>query len=862
MNRIGTFVLVAVVGLGVGARGGVSRAQEGLSAQEGVTLNGTVEDQTGALIPGGKLTLLNMATAEAVKTVSDDAGKFSFSNVIPGQYTLKAVAEGFDAAVLTITVGTRPLKAIKVRMEINVSEEVTVSASQPESSDSNADAVSLASNVLGYLPTQGQDILAVLNNFLSPAAMGSSGPTIVVDGVETSDLTLGTNDIKTVVINKSPYSAEYLRPGLARIEIVTKSGTRKNYEGGVGLSWRISTLSARNAFAVEKPKLDNGLFDAYIIGPLMPFKRTTSFLLSGSRLIDDQSAVVNALTPSGPILENVPTFKRKSTFLGRIDIKPNTLNRIVLTYNFFDQPQRNRGVGGLKLAEQGTDANNRGHKFQTAIITTSTNLINSFRFSVQQRNRRVGSLAEQPTIKVKGAFTGGPSSAARLEEDQRLEFQDVAVHTRGAHTFTFGGGFRPKFVESRDATNFNGTFTFADLADYEAGQPILFKIVQGNPKVSFSQHEAYGFFQDEIKLSKHLNLMLGLRYDWQAQLSNHYDFAPRLALAFAPGKQKTVFRAGAGIFYDRLPESAIQRSLLIDGLHTRELVIENPSYPDPSKAGEERITLPSVWTIASNISAPYLLQANFSVQRRLGRSNQLTVDYQTLRGLHLYRTRNINAPSAISATVPNPNFDLINQVESSASLRSNALAVTLQGAFAKNFKGLAQYTLSRTTDDTHGALELPANNYDLRPEKGRSDLDKTHRLNFAGIYTYRKEWRISGVLSVATGMPFDITTGSDDNNDGVDNDRPPGVIRNIGRGPGFIQLDVRLTRTIQVPTVFGKELRPGKKNRNMDINLDVFNVFNRNNLTDVVGEMSSPLFGKPTASLQARAFQLSVRYRF
>ena len=352
--------------------------------------------------------------------------------------------------------------------------------------------------------------------------------------------------------------------------------------------------------------------------------------------------------------------------------------------------------------------------------------------------------------------------------------------------------------------------------------------------------------------------MLGLRYEWQAKLRDHNNLAPRLALAFAPGDQKTVFRAGAGIFYEQLSDSAIQRSLLIDGVHTRELVIDRPSFPDPFNGGDQRPTLPSVWRIASDIRAPYLFQSSLGVERKLGTAIQLTGEYQTLRGVHLFRALNINAPLGSNATRPNPNFLLINQVESSASLRSNALVMTLQGEFIKHFKGMAQYALSRTTDDTNGAFELPANNYDLRPERGRSNLDKRHRVNFAGSYSIPWHMKLAGVLSVATGAPFDITTGSDDNSDKVVNDRPPGVTRNTGQGPGFAQLDLRLSKFLAIPTFFRKESRPGKTFRNLALNIDMFNVLNRNNLSNVIGNLSSgDRFGKATTSLQPRAVQLS-----
>src|ERR1044072_373674 len=114
------------------------------------------------------------------------------------------------------------------------------------------------------------------------------------------------------------------------------------------------------------------------------------------------------------------------------------------------------------------------------------------------------------------------------------------------------------------------------------------------------------------------------------------------------------------------------------------------------------------------------------------------------------------------------------------------------------------------------------------------------------------QFRIGSILTLASGVPFDITTGFDDNGDSVVNDRPTGVTRNTGRGPGFAQLDLRLSKLLDLPMLFNDKDKDKGGFRRLELNLDVFNVLNRNNLTDVIDELSSPLFGRANASLQAR----------
>jgi hypothetical protein len=162
-------------------------------------------------------------------------------------------------------------------------------------------------------------------------------------------------------------------------------------------------------------------------------------------------------------------------------------------------------------------------------------------------------------------------------------------------------------------------------------------------------------------------------------------------------------------------------------------------------------------------------------------------------------------------------------------------------------------------------FDLPADDNDLAAERGRSDFDRRHRFTTAGVY----EWRAAGldvgtVISLLSGAPYDITTGSDDNGDLVGNDRPRGVTRNTGQGPGFAQVDLRVTKLFRMfrPPSADPESAKREYINNFEINLDIFNVFNRTNLVSYIGVLSSPYFGRANAASRPRTLQLSARYRF
>jgi len=836
-------------------------------AQDGVTLDGVVKDQMEAIVPEAKLVLTNIATGETRETKADSIGRLSFSNVPPGEYSLKAEAKNFEAVELAITVGAAAPPAIKVTMKTTIKEAVTITAKieSPLPPENNADAVRFDAKLFDDLPAQGRDILPLLSDFISKAAQGTEGASIVVDGVEVDRLSVPTSSIKRVSINKNPYSSEYRRPGKARIEIITKNGPEKRFHGGVAVIARNFNLDARNPFARMKPDSDSRLYEGKFSGPL-PNKRGT-FFLSGERNMNDEGVVVNARTLAGPFVSNVLAGRRNANLLGRVDLPLSKVNMLNAQYVFRDESERNRGVGGFSLPEQAISAAERGHRFQLSDRAfLSASFLNDLRFVFRRENERVGSPADRPAVVVAGAFTGGPSQTFRSSRDTTLELHEIASYFRGKHELRFGAELRQNFIRATDASNFGGVFEFSSLDQFASGTPFVFRVKQGQPDISFSQHEVYSFFQDDVRLRPNFNLTMGLRYGWQTNLDDMNNFAPRLAFSFAPGDQKTVLRGGAGIFYERLRETITQQSLLSDGAGIRELVIPNPSFPDPGVTSAASQPPPSIVRVAPDIEAPYLTQASLGVERKLWSGMQLTVDYVTLRGKHLLRSRNINAQPPATGLRFDPNFLNINQVESSASMRSEALSVTLQGRIgARLFKGMAQYTNSRTTNDTGGAFALPANNFDLRPERGRADFDQRHRFNFSGRLRTPLDFTLGARLALTSGVPFNITTGFDDNRDTVANDRPLGVTRNTGRGPGFAQLDLRLTRRINgLPSPFKNGAGSGDSEGSgyLLISADAFNALNHTNFSRLIGEQSSTLFGLANSALPARTLQLSIKYSF
>jgi hypothetical protein len=64
-----------------------------------------------------------------------------------------------------------------------------------------------------------------MSRFLDPGSTGTNGVSLVVNGMEVSNLGVSASAIKEIKINQDPYSAEYMRPGRGRIEMTTKPGS-------------------------------------------------------------------------------------------------------------------------------------------------------------------------------------------------------------------------------------------------------------------------------------------------------------------------------------------------------------------------------------------------------------------------------------------------------------------------------------------------------------------------------------------------------------------------------------------------------------------------------------------------------------
>lgn len=857
-------------------------------------LRGTVEDASGQVVVGANVTLRNLTTSQEFSTSSDEEGYFLFLGLAAGQYTLTATRPGFKTMELPANIEDRSDNQTQVVLKVAAEvESVKVFANDitmPVASQ-NIDVVELDHHWMDNLPSKEADPLAVPSLFVSPAATGTMGPMILVDGVEASALEVPLASIKRIVVNKSPYTAEFARPGRGRIEVFTRKGDRRDFHGNVTFLARNSALDAPNAFARVQPPSQREIAEAELDGP---WGQRARFLVAGRYFSSEDSSIIHAQTPTGLFVQNVQIPEHNTRLFGRFEFDLTPKHTLTVIYKFKNKAQQNLGIRSFDLPERATDFSIHESEvklFERAIL--SPKFLNDLRLSYKDEPQQTTSLSSQQATIVLGAFNSGGAQVTQQQEEKAESAQDIATVVWGRQTITFGGGARPRHFYITDSSNFGGTFTFPSLAAYSASQqslctspgapqcPELFTMNLGNPRISFAQNEYFSFFQDEVQVLPSFSLSLGLRYEWQSNVDYYRNLAPRVALAYAPGRGPTVFRGGFGIFYDRQPDIMMHEAALYDGTQGHQIVLLNPGYPTPYNTSSP--PPPSLLRIAPGIRTPYLMQANLGIERKLGKGrNFLSVDYTIVRGVALYRTRNINAPLPVTGTIPDPNFGNIDQFESSGRSRSDSLTVSMQTTLANRLNLLSQYIFSKSFDDTSGYASLPANNYDVRPEYGRADYDRRHRFNLIGTYRFRHGFRAGTVVNLNSGIPYNITTGLLNGGDVVPTARPPGVGRNTGNGPGYATVDLRFAKRFlfraegpsnalpagRAPRLArlagagdGAESSEGRVSQ-LEFAIDAFNAFNHANFKNYVGTLTSPFFGHANAANPARQLQLSVRYHF
>ena len=158
----------------------------------------------------------------------------------------------------------------------------------------------------------------------------------------------------------------------------------------------------------------------------------------------------------------------------------------------------------------------------------------------------------------------------------------------------------------------------------------------GNPSISIHQEDVGAFIGDDWRMRPNLTVNLGLRYEWQTNLHDFRDVAPRVGLAWALGgtNPKTVIRAGFGFFYQRFDLINLLTATRYDGVAQRQYVVNNPDFfptvPDiPSLTGSQQ----TIEKLSPRLRAPYLVNSAIALERQLPSHTTAALTYVRSHGV-------------------------------------------------------------------------------------------------------------------------------------------------------------------------------------------------------------------------------------
>ena len=230
--------------------------------------------------------------------------------------------------------------------------------------------------------------------------------------------------------------------------------------------------------------------------------------------------------------------------------------------------------------------------------------------------------------------------------------------------------------------------------------------------------------------------------------------------------------------------------------------------------------------------------------------------------------------------------DNLLEFESEGTVNGRVLFVGANQASNKYFNLYSGYLFFDFQSDTDSSLMLPQSSYTEAGERARPLWQARHRVFVVGILNLPLKLRASVSLNAASGTPFNVTTGRDNNGDGNFNDRPtlvsqdhPGAVitnlgafdtsgvngtlpRNWGTNPFTKTVDLNLSRVFSINNVAAGSQSGDSRMYRLTVNVRASNLFNHTNVVGINGVVTSPFFGRANVSLPPRRIEAGLRFSF
>jgi len=707
------------------------------------------------------------------------------------------------------------------------------------------------------------------------------------------------------------FSAEQGRSAASAVNVVTRSGTDR-LSGSATFLYRDDALQGLPATYDRStgtvPPFSREQYSAAVGGPIVHGKAW--WFASAEYRNQDAAVQVGERDTTTRTIRQELAPAPLDDFLGmaRVDVQASDDDTLSLRYVAEDEKDvaastLDRSIGS---ASQRQESRNRHHQgLLTWTRTLGQASVNTLRASYSDYRNSIDPVAPGPQLTFPSVQDGASFRVPQATTQKRWQVSDSLSWAKGAHTLRFGG----------EAAHTDGSFDLGvfrdgrvemvqDFAQLDLNQDgvvndddLLFSVTlrSGKPDQDLvlddcSSTYLAGFVQDDWRLTPQLTLNVGLRYEVDTNVKNisgygntnpivrpFYqgtrgrdldNFGPRLGLAWANRGGSFQLHGGWGLYYDRV---TLEIMSLERGLDGRALPVEvragNVFFLDPATgtvppfapslanpftgfilpgAGASGINI-----IDNTLENPTVQQFNVGARVRLPAQAVLQVDLVHDRGTHFIIGRPIGEVE--NPVVGGP--DRVVNIESSVGTRYDALLASIEERWGNGHQLRLSYSLARArnyvNDDQIPFGNGPIDPNDLQREYGPTPNEQRHRLVVSGSFLLPLELRLSGVWTLASGVPMDILmpdasrrvptlarnagarvfkTASDLNSyisslnasGGVDGVPLPLVRQDARFSDSFDSLDLRLSRRFALT-----------RSLSLEAIVECFNVFNVTNILGV-----------------------------
>jgi len=826
----------------------------------------TVADPSGAVIPGATVTVIGLETETKAVTVppatTADSGLATFADLAPGRYSIRADFPGFEIGLLRdFRVNRGDNKHVVVLPLKNMSESVTVGGVEAASNrGSRAFGLTVTEEQIQALSDDPGEMARQI------ADLAGTDAIIRIDSFEGQQLP-PKSQIKSIHVTRDQFAAETEQPGSTFVDVITQPGIGA-IRGTANFSFRDGSMSARNPFLDTKGPEQTRGFGGNIGGAIIKDKSNFSLSVNGQNSYITPN--LNVAGPGGVKRFDVLGIRQPAENLsisGLLDYALTRDQTLRFGYSQNNQRRENQGVGFYDLPERAytRDQNSYTIRALEAGPIGRRFFINT-RATMTWQNFGATSAVEAPTIIVSDAFNSGGAQQKGRVDGKSVNLASDLDYVRGIHSWRGGVQMYGDWYRATLNNNYLGTYFFSSPDDYTAGKAVMYTRSVGDPLLSFFHARIGGYFQDDVRVKKGLTLSPGIRYSYQTHVDDTLAFEPRVGITWAPAKSgNTTLRASGGVFHGWLDPGIWWQTVRSDGNHQKDIIILNPSYPDP---GPATATSPTNKFVLGEYKLNHNLRYSAGIDQRFSPRASVNLLYNYYKQNQLPRGTNLNP--IVNGVRPDPAFgNIISTVTDATLLRHeffvnfNLSLLTPSPAANRatfNWRRLSangSYSYINAKRNAMGPFDVPASG-SLDAEWGNGPADNPFRLNIGITSTQVKNLAAVFAISSADGSVYNETTGFDDNRDGILNDRPLGVGIWQLRAPSSFTLSTRFTYNIPM----GTPPQAGQPRYRASVYAAINNLTNHANLSGMSGVHTSPFYRTANGVQNPRKVDIGMNIAF